>query len=189
MGKQGEIIFGRRDHEKRDVAGNEGSEDVVDHSSEAALKQSLVRRMAYYLTGNPVFKLIRKKSKFIKSLNTQRPNPLNLELEEACYVEVYEEHKFDATWHITSALHPGRLYSIMKDLDSRVDCTDDLKHLFGKSMSRYSEEGHSSFTIDVEESRFPTGLINEPPNMRDRSLPRPRAYSLRLNEHFASKYM
>jgi hypothetical protein len=57
MGKQREIVFGRRDHEKRDVAGNEGSEDVVDHSSEAALKQSPVRRMACYLTGNPVFKL------------------------------------------------------------------------------------------------------------------------------------
>lgn len=147
---------------KGNVAGNEGSEDVVDQSSEVALKQSLVRKMAYYLTGNPVFKLIRKKSKFIKGLNTQRSNSLDLEL-EACYVEVDEEHKFDATWYITSALRPGRLYIIMKDLDSRLDCTYDLKHLFGKFMSRYSEEGHSLFTIDVEESRFPTGLINEPP--------------------------
>ncbi|PUZ47107.1 hypothetical protein GQ55_7G136300 [Panicum hallii var. hallii] len=141
---------------KGNVAGNEGSEDVVDQSSEAALKQSLVRRMVYYLTGNPVFKLIRKKSKFIKGLNTQRSNTVDLELEEACYVEVDEEHKLDATWHITSALRPGRLYIIMKDLDSRVDCTYDLKHLFGKFVSRYGEEGHSLFTIEVEELRFPT---------------------------------
>jgi hypothetical protein len=42
---------------KGNVAGNESSEDVVDQSSEAALKQPLVRRMACYLTGNPVFKL------------------------------------------------------------------------------------------------------------------------------------
>ncbi|PAN38066.1 hypothetical protein PAHAL_7G143800 [Panicum hallii] len=145
---------------KGNVAGNEGNEDAVGQSS-VAWKNSLVRRMAYYLTGNPVFKLTRKKSKFIKGLNTQRSNPLDIELEEACYVEVDEEHKIDATWHITSALRPGRLYIIMKDLDSRVDCTDELKHLFGKFVSRYDEEGHSLFTIDLEETRIPTGLINE----------------------------
>ncbi|RLM64329.1 hypothetical protein C2845_PM16G07320 [Panicum miliaceum] len=151
---------------KANVADNEGSEDVVDQSSEAALEQSLIRRTAYYLTGNSVLKFIRKKSKFIKGLSTQRSNPLDLELEEACYVEVDEEHKFDATWHITSALRPVRLYIIMKDLDSRVDCTNDLKHLFGEFVSRYSEEGHSLFTIDVEETRFPTSSINEPPKSR-----------------------
>lgn len=116
---------------------------------------SLVHKTAYYITGNPVFRLGKMPS-FINGLRNQRSSPFDLKFEDACYVKIEEEHKIDALWHIASALRPIRMHIMMVDSEERADCVKEIKYLFGDNVSRITKEGYCLFTIDLTNIKFPT---------------------------------
>lgn len=126
--------------------------------------RSLVRKVAHFLIGNPAFKFIQKASA-VRSLHNKTSSPLDLQFENAFFVEVDEGHKIDALWHIISALRPASVEVVMLDLESRVDCDKYMKYLFGEyAVRRHRKEGCCLYTIDVISINFPTTSNKRAPN-------------------------